>query len=125
MRDKKIQELLNDLHLANHDIHVLVTAIRTLVHEVAAGADEEVKYGGLLFSVATPFCGIFAYAAHVSLEFSRGCDLDDAHGVLEGKGKLRRHIKLLSVDDIGRKHVREYVLQAFEKASCLSLKSKV
>lgn len=125
MRDKKIQELLNDLHLANHDIHVLVTAIRTLVHEVAAGADEEVKYGGLLFSVATPFCGIFAYAAHVSLEFSRGCDLDDAHGVLEGKGKLRRHIKLLSVDDIGHKHVRGYVLQAFEKASCLSLKSKV
>lgn len=116
MNDKKIQALLNDLHLANHDIHALVTALRSVVHQAAAGAGEEVKYGGLLFSVATPFCGIFAYAAHVSLEFSRGCDLDDPHGVLEGNGKLRRHIKLLTVDDIGRKQVREYVRQAFEKA---------
>lgn len=116
MNDNKVQQLLDDLHLSSHDIHALVIGIRDVVIDAAPGAFEEVKYGGLLFSATTPFCGIFAYATHVSLEFSRGCELGDIRGVLEGKGKLRRHIKLVSIDDIERKHVRDYVVQAFEKA---------
>ncbi len=71
---------------------------------------EEVKYGGILFSVEKPFCGIFSYAKHVSLEFGAGASLPDKFKVLEGEGKLRRHIKLLSAQDITKKHVSEYLL---------------
>jgi hypothetical protein len=71
-----------------------------------------VKYGGLLFSVKKPFCGVFSYAKHVSLEFGAGASLPDNFKVLEGDGKLRRHIKLLSAQDIAGKHVREYLVLA-------------
>lgn len=77
---------------------------------------EEVKYGGLLFSSKDSFCGIFSYAHHVTLEFSRGARLPDPHAVLEGSGKIRRHIKLLSPADIEGKHVAKYVEMARQAA---------
>lgn len=39
--------------------------------------------------------------------------LPDPHGVLEGGGKLRRHIKLRALQDIADRHVAEYVQAAF------------
>ncbi|MDO9596927.1 MAG: DUF1801 domain-containing protein [Azoarcus sp.] len=61
-----------------------------------------------------PFCSIFSYAKHVSLEFGAGASLTDKFTVLEGEGKLRRHIKLSSVEDIAGKHVGEYLLLALK-----------
>lgn len=78
---------------------------------------EEVKYGGFLFSSNEPFCGIFSYTKHVSLEFSAGASLPDTFKVLEGEGKFRRHIKLSSADDISGKHVRDYLILAFEASA--------
>ncbi|MDR2154724.1 MAG: DUF1801 domain-containing protein [Burkholderiaceae bacterium] len=69
-------------------------------HVLSPAITEEVKYGGLLFSAAHPFCGVFAYARHVSLEFGNGASLPDKYKALEGAGKLRRHIKLTSPRDI-------------------------
>ncbi len=61
-------------------------------------------------------CGVFAYTEHVSIEFGRGCDLKDPHHVLEGSGKLRRHIKVHTLADIKAKHVLAYVTQAHENS---------
>ena len=77
---------------------------------------EEIKYGGILFAADKPFCGIFSYSKHVSLEFGGGASLPDRHNVLEGEGKLRRHIKLLSQEDVVVKHVREYLTLALKAA---------
>jgi len=76
------------------------------------GVSEEVKYGGLLFSAGKPVCGVFAYAKHVSVEFGDGAMLPDEHKVLEGEGKLRRHIKLSTMGDIDQKHVAHYLTLA-------------
>lgn len=103
---------LDALLLLDESRHELVQAVRALVL-VLGPVSEEVKYGGLLFSAGKPFCGIFPYARHVSLEFGAGASFEDRHGVLEGKGKLRRHIKLFSLHDIPGKHVAEYLAQAF------------
>lgn len=72
----------------------------------------EMKYGGILFSTNNPFCGIFSYTKHVSLEFSKGTSLSDPFNVLEGQGKFRRHIKLSAINDISEKHVHEYLILA-------------
>jgi len=60
---------------------------------------------------------VFSHAKHVSLEFGEGASLPDKHKALEGEGKLRRHIKLVSIQDISAKHVREYLALAFKAAS--------
>ncbi len=67
------------------------------------------KYGGILFSNGEAFCGVYSYAAHISLEFGKGAEFPDAHKVLEGKGKGRRHIKITSIEDVKAKHVKHYI----------------
>ena len=73
-------------------------------------------YGGFVFAATAQFCGVFAYTAHASIEFGRGCDLNDPHRVLEGSGKLRRHIKVHKLADIKAKHVPAYIKQAYENS---------
>ncbi|MBU1775230.1 MAG: DUF1801 domain-containing protein [Gammaproteobacteria bacterium] len=116
MSADRVTKLLEDIRLLSEDRYKLVQSLRKLILGLE-GVSEEVKYGGILFAAGKPFCGIFSYANHVSLEFSAGASLPDKHKVLEGDGKLRRHIKLTAVQDIEGKHVRDYVVLA---RNCIS-----
>lgn len=74
------------------------------------------KYGGIIVEKVagqpkSHCCGYFVYQHHVSLEFSRGAQLDDPDGILEGSGKLRRHIKLKDTSDIQVKRCSEFLEQ--------------
>lgn len=113
MSDPKVERLLHDLQLTHPDLHAIVQAARATVRAVAPAASETLMYGGILFSAPAQFCGVFAYGAHVSMEFGQGAELDDTHRMLEGKGKFRRHIKLHALADIESKHLKDYVAQAF------------
>lgn len=94
----------------------LVDSVRQLALAAGPGIAEEVKYGGVLFAARQGFCGVFSYTDHVTLELSEGASLPDPHGVLEGKGKGRRHIKLTTSADVESKHIREYIALAYAKA---------
>lgn len=116
MTTEKVETLLDDIRHLGEEQHAIVVRVRELVLSAGSDVSEEVKYGGVLFSVHSHFCGVFAYAHHVSLEFSEGARLPDPHQVLEGGGKHRRHIKLRKADDIAEKCVREYVQAAYQAA---------
>ncbi len=93
------------------------TRITDMITRLCPEARGRTMYGGTMFEhepgvAKTGFCGVFAYTNHVSLEFGRGVELDDVKGVLEGKGKGRRHIKLKSLDDLTGKAVESYLKQA-------------
>lgn len=118
MNPEPVDDFLNALRNADEERYDLVERVRKLVHSVEPRRiREEVKYGGLLFSARSPFCGVFSYERHVSLEFSRGATLPDPHQVLEGDGKLRRHIKLSKPGDLFKKNVREYLVLAHAAAN--------
>ena len=117
MNSDAVDDFLSALLLQDEERYDLVERIRKLIHSIDPKIIEEVKYGGLLFSGRSPFCGLFSYQNHVSLEFSRGAALPDRHKVLEGEGKLRRHIKIEKVGDLFKKNVREYVSLAFSTVS--------
>ena len=105
----RISTLLEDIRMLDQDRFELVQVLREIILGLDPSVTEEVKYGGFVFSAEAPFCGVFSYAKHVSLEFGAGASLPDKFKVLEGAGKLRRHIKLSSAQDIAGKHVREYL----------------
>jgi len=101
---QSVQSLLDDIRLLGGEQIELV---------------EAVKYGGILFH-ADPdrfFCGVFAYKAHVSVEFSHGARIVDPWGHLEGGGKFRRHIKLHSLSDLDDKRVDAYLPLALRAAN--------
>jgi len=107
-----VEQLVEDIRLMDPTLHKIVQGVRQIVKLEQPKATEIVKYGGIMFQVEQPFCGVYAYQQHVSLEFGQGHRLDDAHKVLEGNGKFRRHITLKSPDDVAGRHVADYVRQS-------------
>jgi hypothetical protein len=76
-------------------------------------------YGGTVIEMRaadpkTRVVGVFAYTKYVSVEFTKGIILDDPHKVLEGAGKVRRHIKLHSLNDIVTKDCRTLLKKALK-----------
>ncbi len=106
---KRVERFLADMHLQSPEHHAIVQGLREIILGADPSVTEDIKYGGILFSAPTAFCGVFSYKHHVSLEFSEGAKLTDTQQLLEGVGKHRRHIKLETLNDIERKRVHEYV----------------
>lgn len=113
---KTIEALLEDIRLLGEDQFQIVQQVRALAKQTLEPLSEEVKYGGILFSSGRPFGGVFAYRDHVSVEFSHGAKIVDAAGLLEGKGKGRRHLKLRRASDIETRQLARYLRLAVEAA---------
>ena len=95
----------------------ITLAIDRLVVDIAPTAAKRKMYGGIVFEAEadnpdTRFGGYFVYAKHVGMEFTKGALLDDPDGILQGRGKMRRHIKLTSLADVEEQRVGQFVRQA-------------
>ena len=98
-------------------VQAVAMAARALVLKVIPDALEQVDppskivaygydrtYAGLI-------CAIAPFRSHVNLMFSKGTQLPDPAGLLEGTGKKARHVKLQSPADLDNPAVRT-LLQA-------------
>lgn len=94
----------------------LVAAIAIRINALFPNALETLKYGGLQYAMPLPFCGIYAYSQHVSVELSLGATIADPFSLLEGKGKYRRHLKLYALQDITDKQLAHYLPLALQAA---------
>ncbi len=56
--------------------------------------------------------GTILYKNYLPIEFSEGVKFDDPESLLEGKGELRRHLKIQNVDDIENKKTGFFVKRA-------------
>ncbi|MCP2040948.1 hypothetical protein L1281_001538 [Neisseria sp. HSC-16F19] len=112
----KVQHLLDDWQATQPDLYTIAAAVRTLILQNFDDVSEEVKYGGILFAAPVPFGGVFVYKQHVTVEFGAGAQMDDPYGLLEGKGKGRRHLKLHTLADIQNKHLTDYLSLAVSAA---------
>lgn len=95
---------------------------KALIEDVMVGhlmkqvptANPRPMYGGIVFELEidnpkSRIGGVYGYEHHVSVEFANGTSLPDVHGVLEGTGKFRRHIKLKTLSDIEGKHCKHFL----------------
>jgi hypothetical protein len=116
MTKKSVHELLEDIRIVSESNYEIVEAVRALVKDTFESTSEEVKYGGILFTSGVQFGGVFAYKAHVTVEFGNGAIIKDPFGFLEGAGKGRRHVKLKSVSEIHDKKLALYLPLALQAA---------
>ncbi len=62
------------------------------------------------------FIHIAVYAKWVNLGFHRGSELPDPKGVLQGTGRLIRHIRISEPEDLAEPAVRAFVKHAIARA---------
>lgn len=65
-----------------------------------------------LFHAKLWYCYIAPFKSYMNLGFLRGTELPDPDGLLEGTGKLLRHIKIRSIEDVERPGVRALLVAA-------------
>ena len=105
---------------ASDDVRQLATAARKLVADVMPGVTEvpwvrqkTVGYGVGPKKMSEHFCYLAPQKRHLNLGFFYGADLDDPDDLLEGTGKLLRHVKLKTIEQVQEPALRTLV----EKAS--------
>ncbi len=110
----QIESFIQDVSFIDEEQGKNLVFLRQTILKIRPDAQEEIKYGGLVFNVdAKLICGIFIRKKHISLEFSFGMMMSDPDKYLEGNGKYRRHLKIFDKKDIKIKKVESYVSQAF------------
>ncbi|MCD4780952.1 MAG: DUF1801 domain-containing protein [Candidatus Omnitrophica bacterium] len=110
----RIERFMRDTLFVDEQKGEILVSLRNAILKISPDAQEEIKYGGLVFNVDTKLiCGIFIRKKHLSLEFSFGMKMSDPDKCLEGDGKYRRHLKIFDKKDIKSKKVKFYVKQAF------------
>ena len=101
----------------------LALALRGIVLEAAPDAIEQLfrnHPSALWYGRGPKMADMVLYiamaSAHVNLGFCRGAAMADPDGVMEGAGKVMRHIKFRSEQDLQRPFLRRYVRAAFGSA---------
>lgn len=111
--NKKVQQFLNELILADAEKHRSLQEMRQIVFDTYPETEERMMYGGIMFSLnGEDYSGLFVRKKHISFEFSIGYQMEDPEKVLEGKGQFRRHLKIRKKEDIVSKRVAFFVQQA-------------
>lgn len=118
-------ELVEFLHRYPAAVQSLTLATRKLIHEELAPCHEHIfnmprtvvlAYSATGRVIGDGVCVVTAWRQHVTLGFSRGVDLADPAGILQGAGKAMRHVRLQSLEDVGRPEIRGLLRQARKNA---------
>lgn len=100
------------------DVQVLALRARELVQEIVPDVREQVyeAYKTIGYGSVTKQDAMFCYIAplkdRINLGFYRGVVLPDASGLLEGTGKLLRHVKVRSMEELERPALRQLIMDA-------------
>jgi uncharacterized protein DUF1801 len=118
-------ELLDFLHRYPPAVQSLTLGARKLIHEELAPCHEHIfnmprtvvlAYSATGKVIADGVCVVTAWRQHVTLGFSHGVDLADPAGLLKGVGKAMRHVRLQSLEDVGRPEIRALLREARKHA---------
>ncbi len=118
-------QLLEFLHRYDPAIRSLALDLRTLIHEEMAPCHEYIfamrskvvlLYGATERVIDDGICHINVFVRQVNLGFSRGTELEDPAGVLQGTGKAMRHITLKASIDLRRPDIRSLLQEARRNA---------
>ncbi|HVE76614.1 MAG TPA: DUF1801 domain-containing protein [Actinomycetota bacterium] len=96
------------------ELHDVVERIRELMREEAPDATELISYGLPMWKLKYPIAWITPSKREITFGFRHGVSFEDPHGLLKGRGKYARHVKMKNVEAINEEALRSYIRQAVE-----------
>ena len=108
--------------LEGHSVSVaaILRALRVVVRRELVGATERLDLPDHLLAYGRgPVSGVrmramlvalIPHSAHVNVQLAAGAVLDDPTGIIEGTGKLIRHVKCRSMSDVERPALRDIIV---------------
>ena len=95
-----------------HGLRTLLADVMPNITEVPWAHQKTVGYGVGAKKMSEHFCYLAPQKDYVNLGFNYGAHLPDPDGLLEGTGRLMRHIKIRSLTDVERPAIRQLITVA-------------
>ena len=93
----------------------LFVALRDLIADVAPRLTPGMKWGNACWSAGSlPLVFVHAEEDHLQLGFFAGAMLDDPQGLLRGRGKYVRHVRVETMADIVEDEIASLIVRAVE-----------
>jgi hypothetical protein len=114
-------ELIEFLHSYKPSVQSIGLGLRQLVLEELAPCHEYIfsmrskvvlLYGSSEKVLADCVCSIAIFSRHATLMFHRGVDLTDKPHLLQGSGKVLRHIRVEHLEELDHPELRAYLREA-------------
>lgn len=96
------------------ELQPVVAMIRELMREMAPAVTEEISYGMPVYKGRKIFAWISPTKKDITFSFTYGVEFEDKYGLLRGKGKWARHLKIKNKQSIDKDVLRYYIRQALE-----------
>ena len=92
MKITTIDEFLKYKVLPEHK--PIVAMLRTMMRDYAPGAREEISYGILMWKQKRGLAVVSPTKKDLTFAFSHGAKFEDKFGLLQGVGKVSKHVKI-------------------------------
>jgi hypothetical protein len=92
----------------------VVDYLRELMREVAPSAKEVITYGILAWRGNLMLAVISPTKKDITFAFSRGAEFEDKYNLLKGVGKVSKHVKIKTLEDIDKASLEYYIMQALK-----------
>lgn len=96
------------------EFHPVVAMIRELMKECAPAAKEIISYGIPAYRAKRILAVISPTKKDITFAFSRGAEFEDQYGLLQGVGKVSKHVKIKNITGANQAALRYYIQQALE-----------
>lgn len=110
VKNSQIDKFLEQVKTQDFDKYEILTRSKNIVLDMFPSVTETFKYGGIMFSLEDDFGGLFVSKKHISFEFTYGYKLS-SELKLEGNGKYRRHLKIITLNNTLDEDIRVILRQ--------------
>ena len=112
MRSTTSDECLGNTVLPEH--LPIVARLRKMMRERAPEAKEQISYGILMWKQKRGLAVISPTKKDITFAFSRGARFEDKFGLLQGVGKVSKHVKIKYLKDAPKAALKYYIKQAVQ-----------
>ena len=92
----------------------IVALLRTMMRQCAPGAREEISYGILMWKQKRALAVVSPTKKDITFAFSRGAKFEDKFELLQGVGKVSKHVKIKRVKNTPQAALKYYIKQALQ-----------
>ncbi len=92
----------------------IVVLLRTMMRQYAPGAREEISYGILMWKQKRGLAVVSPTKKDITFAFSRGAKFEDKFGLLQGVGKVSKHVKIKKMKTAPKAALKYYIRQAVQ-----------
>ncbi len=96
------------------EFHPIMAMIRELMQASAPNAQEIISYGIPAYKARRILAVISPTKKDITLAFSHGAEFEDPYGLLQGVGKVSKHVKIKDLASVNLEALRYYIAQALE-----------